>query len=176
METLRAIAKRKSTRNFNPDRKVPEHLLKTILEAGCAAPVGAGDAPSLHLTVVQDAEALASINKNAQEALKAEGKNFLCGTPALVIVSASDKQKFPNIQYANAACMVENMLIAATDAGLDNLYLWGSMAALAGNKELCAGLGIPEGFTPVSAAALGYSDGGEAPERELTISRTINYV
>jgi len=43
METLKAISKRKSTRAFLPEKQVGEADLKTILSAGCAAPVGAAE-------------------------------------------------------------------------------------------------------------------------------------
>lgn len=53
METMKAIAKRKSTRAFNPEKGIAKADLDTILAAGCAAPVGAGDYSSLHLTIIQ---------------------------------------------------------------------------------------------------------------------------
>ncbi len=68
------------------------------------------------------------------------------------------------------------MLIAATDAGVDNIYLWGGVQALAKNADLCAKMGIPEGFKPVSAAALGYSKSGSAEARELSVSLAVNYI
>ena len=176
METLKAITRRKSSRNFDPARQLPEAELETILAAGCAAPVGMGDYMSLHLTVIQDRAILDTINKTAQKTLRAE-RDFLYNAPVLVIVSASAKQLGPNVQYANAACVIENMLLAATDKGIGSVYIWGAITGIAGNKELCKKLGIPGGFTPVSGAAMGYVlEGDNATEKTLIISRSINYI
>jgi len=174
METLKAIAKRKSTRAFSPDRQVGEAELKTILAAGCAAPIGAADYQSIHLTVVKDKAILGKITKAIQTAFKMD-RDALYGAPVLVIVSSSEP-KFPNIQYANTGCIIENILLAATDLGIDNIYLWGPANVIAKAPELLKELGIPEGFTPVSAAALGYAAEGNSAEKEMDVTLSVNYV
>ncbi len=35
MQTLEAIAKRKSTRDFDPNKSVPDEVIDTIVKAGC---------------------------------------------------------------------------------------------------------------------------------------------
>ncbi len=40
METMEAIARRKSTRDFDPTKPVPDELVTRVLEAGCQAPIG----------------------------------------------------------------------------------------------------------------------------------------
>ncbi|MCD8325962.1 MAG: nitroreductase family protein [Lachnospiraceae bacterium] len=176
MQTLEAIAKRKSTRDFDPDKAVPEEIIDTIVKAGCQAPIGANKRDSLHLTVCRNKEILNEINQSTTAAMNVEPRDFFYAAPAVIIVSASEKQMAPGIEYANAACVIENMLIAATDAGVDNIYLWGGVQALAKNADLCAKMGIPEGFKPVSAAALGYSKSGSAEARELSVSLSVNYI
>ena len=73
----------------------------------------------------------------------------------------------------NAACVVEMMALQATNEGLGNIYLYGVTAALAKNEELVKKLGIPEGFTPLSALALGYGkeDVSECKVFEATLSQ-----
>ncbi len=177
MQTLEAIAKRKSTRDFDPDKAVSDAIIDTVVKAGCQAPIGAGKKDSLHLTVCRNKEILDEINKSTAAAMKMDvARDFFYGAPVVIFVSASEKQMAPGIEYANAGCVIENMLIAATDAGVDNIYLWGAVQGLARNKEMCGKLGIPEGFRPVSAAALGYSKSGEAVARELSVSIETNYV
>ena len=171
METMKAIAKRKSTRAFNPEKGIAKADLDAILAAGCAAPVGAGDYSSLHLTIIQSKEMLDKINKAAFKM----DRDVLYGAPVLVLVSSSEP-KFPNIQYANVGCVMENMLLAATDRGVDNIYLWGAANAVAQMPELRKELGIPEGFTPISGAALGYAAESSSAEKELGITLAANYV
>lgn len=176
MQTLEAIAKRKSTRDFDPDKAVSDEIVDTIVKAGCQAPIGANKRESLHLTVCRSREILNEINQSAAAAMKMEPRDFFYGAPVVIIVSAAEKQMAPGIEYANAACVIENMLITATDVGVGNIYLWGGVQALAKNPELCAKLEIPEGFRPVSAAAIGYSKSGNPEPRELSVSLSTNYI
>ncbi len=176
MQTSEAIAKRKSTRDFNPNREVSKEIVDSIVKAGCQAPIGANKRESLHLTVCFNRKILDEINRTTAAAMKMDERDFFYGAPVVIFVSASNEQMAPGIEYANAACVIENMLIAATDAGVDNIYLWGGVQALAKNKELCTKMGIPEDFRPVSAAAIGYSKSGEAQPRELSVSLSVNYI
>ncbi|MCD7742632.1 MAG: nitroreductase family protein [Ruminococcus sp.] len=176
MQTSEAIAKRKSTRDFDPDREVSKEIVDTIVKAGCQAPIGANKRESLHLTVCSNRKILDEINRTTAAVMKMDERDFFYSAPVVIFVSASNEQMAPGIEYANAACVIENMLIAATDAGVDNIYLWGGVQALAKNEELCAKMGIPEGFRPVSAAAIGYSKSGEAQPRELSVSLSVNYI
>ncbi|MGD9559758.1 MAG: nitroreductase family protein [Oscillospiraceae bacterium] len=173
METLKAIATRKATRAYKSD-PVPKEKLDTILAAGCAAPVGRGDYASLHLTVVQNPENLKKISQAMAQMMNTD-KDPLYGAPALVLVSAADQQAFPNIQYANTACVLENMLLAATDCGVDSVFIWGSALAVATSEELRRAVGIPAGFTPVASAALGTAAQPNPAEKELKITLSINH-
>lgn len=175
METLQAIARRRSTRAFDPTKQLAKVDLDTIVSAGCAAPVGGADYQSLHLTVITDPAALASIVQAAQQVMQM-GSNPLYDATALVVVSAAPEQKAPNIELANTACIIENMLLAAADLGIDSVYIWGAIAATTTNTELWKKLGVPEGYRPVSGAALGYGMGGGTPERTLSVSLSTNYV
>ena len=176
MQTLEAIARRKSTRDFDPNRAVPDDIVGTAVKAGCQAPIGANKRESLHLTVCRDRNIISEINRSTAAAMKMEERDFFYGAPVVIFVSASQEQMAPGIEYANAACVIENMLIAATDAGLGNIYLWGGVQALSRNRELCQKMGIPEGFRPVSAAAIGYSISGNTEPRALSVSIETNYI
>ena len=66
MNTLEAIAKRKSTRNYTPEQ-IPEEALEVILKAGFAAPVAMAKYDSLHITVVQTQQLLDKINQATEE-------------------------------------------------------------------------------------------------------------
>ncbi|QQO07852.1 nitroreductase family protein [Breznakiella homolactica] len=175
METLKTIAARKSTRSFNPDKRIAKADLDTIVAAGCAAPVGGADYKSLHLTVIADPAALDTVAQAGRQMMHSD-TNPLYNATALVVVSASAEQKFPGIEYANAGCIVENMLLAAADLGIDSVYIWGVSVGMAENRELWEKMGVPEGFRPVSAAALGYGTDSGATGKELSVSLATNYV
>ncbi len=175
METMEAIRRRKSTRTFDPAQEVPEELVTRVLEAGCLAPIAGKFGESLHLTVCTDRELIGEINALLKASMGVD-MDFSYGAPVVIFVSASPEQMMPGIEIPNTACVIENMLLAATDAGLANIYLWGGAQALAKSPELCAKFGIPEGFTPISAAAIGYDINGEAQPKDLAITLGVNYI
>ncbi|MDR3319264.1 MAG: nitroreductase family protein [Clostridiales bacterium] len=174
METMKTIAKRKSTRSFLSEKQIAKADLDVILAAGSAAPVGMGDYASLHLTVIQNPALLDKLNKAVQTAFKID-RNVLYGAPTFVLVS-SKEAKAPNIQYANVACVMENMLLAATDIGIDGVYIWSAAAAFANNPDLRKEFGIPDGFAPISGAALGYATQNNPAEKELKVTLAVNYI
>ena len=170
MNTLEAIAKRVSIRAYRQDQ-IPEEHLQDILRAGMAAPVASGAYDSLHLTVIQDMGVLNEISEAVNEMVfrmlgKRMNKNF--GAPTMIVVSAKPG-RMPDIEMANAATVLENMALAATDMGIDNIIWGGASALIAQNPALKGKLQIPDGFQPVLAASFGYGKTGE-PAKKHTIS------
>lgn len=173
MNTLEAIAKRVSVRSFKPDQ-ISEEALQNILKAGMAAPVGSNDYGSLHLTVIQDMKILNEIGESVNEMIfkllgKRMNKDF--GAPTIIIVS-SKPGRMPGIEMANAGTVLENMAIAATDMGIDNIIWGGASAAIAQNPSLRSRLMIPEGYNPTLAASFGYAAcPQEAREHSISVNR-----
>ena len=170
MNTLEAIAKRKSTRNYKPEQ-IPEEDLRTILQAGFAAPVAMAKYDSLHITVVQNPELLGKINKATEEVffrLLGVRRNMDFGAKTLLFVSSTEIHR-PGTNHANAGIVMENMVLAATALGIDSVILGGAPSAVAQDPELMKALGIPEGFRPLLGCFLGY--GAEnTPVKEHSIS------
>ena len=152
MNTLDAIKRRHSTRGFT-DKQISDADLNAILFAGGQAAVGGADFKSLKLYAVQDAELLKAINEAS--AKNRPGFNPLYGAPTLVVL-ASSKSILENIEFTNAGCVIQNMMVAAADLGIDSIYLWMSMYGINNDPELGKKLGFPEGFTCVGTMALGY--------------------
>ena len=152
MNTLDAIKARHSTRGFS-DRQISDADLDAILFAGGQAAVGGADFKSLKLYAVQDPALLNDIDEAS--AKRRPGSHPLYGAPTLVVL-ASKQSILPDIEFTNAGCVIQNMMIAATDLGVDSIYLWMSMYGINENPELMERLGFPEGFTCVGTMALGY--------------------
>lgn len=167
METLKAIAKRKSTRTFNPDRQISEEALQTILAAGCAAPVGHGEYGALHLTVVQDAEVLQVIRDTAMDCFRDPILDIYYGAPTVVIISTSHGS-VPELDMANAGTIAENMMLAATELGVDNIYIWGTVLAFRSEPDLADEVDLPDGFEPIASVALGYAITPDPSEKPMT--------
>jgi nitroreductase len=152
MNTLDAIKARHSTRGFS-DRQISDDDLKTILFAGGQAAVGGADFRSMKLYAVQDPELLKAIDESS--AKMRPGSHPLYGAPTLVVL-ASKESILKSIEYTNAGCVIQNMMVAAADLGIDSIYLWMSMYGINNDPELVKRLGFPEGFTCVGTMALGY--------------------
>ena len=170
MNTLDAIAKRKSTRNYTPEQ-IPEEALQTILKAGSAAPVAMAKYDSLHITVVQKQELLDKINKATEEVffqMLGVRRNMDFGAKTLLFVSSTEVHR-PGTDHANAGIVMENMVLAATALGIDSVILGGAPGAVAKDPELMKELGIPKGFRPLLGCFLGYG-AEDTPVKEHSIS------
>lgn len=175
METMKAIAIRKSTRSYTDEPLAPE-VLEKILLAGCAAPVGRGAYDSMHLTVINTPEAMAKLAAASQGGPgggRPGGVAF--GAPVLVVVSVKSSP-MPALDVANAACVTENMIIAATDLGVGSVYVFGPANMIKNTEGLAAELGIPEGYAPEAAVCLGIPTEPLTVERDLTFKITVNYI
>lgn len=158
MNTLEAICSRKSIRSYTGESITNEEL-NTILKAANTSPVGMGQFESLHLTVISNKELLGKIEATTAEMFGKPDMNPLYGAPTLILVSS--KKPAPmmeNVAYSNAAIMVHNMALAATELGIGSCYIWGATAALSRNAEILAKLNLPEDFIPCCAIALGKTD------------------
>jgi Nitroreductase len=171
METMKTIAIRKSTRKYT-DAPVPTEALDAILLAGCAAPVGRGAYDSLHITVINTPEGIAKLLAAYETAGRPGNPTF--GAPMLAIVSAK-ASAMPALDNANAACVAENMIIAATDFGVGTCYVFGPASLIANTPGLAAEFGIPEEFVPAAGVVIGMPEEPLTEERELTLKIGVNY-
>ena len=153
MNTLDAIKARHSTRAFT-DKQISAEDLDAILFAGGQAAVGGADFKSLKIYAVQDPDLLKAIDETS--AKLRPGSHPLYGAPTLVVL-ATKESILPNIEFTNAGCVLQNMLVAATDLGVDSIYLWMPMYGNNNDPEMIKRLGFPEGFTCVGTVALGYA-------------------
>lgn len=159
MNTLEAIYSRKSIRAFSGEN-INENELKEILKAAYAAPVGRAMYDTLSMTVVSNKELL---NKWEQHMAAATGNPDMhpfYGAPTVILLSSAiPSAQMSNINYSNAAIVVHNMALAATELGIGACHIWGAVGVLNGNAELIKELKVPEGMTPCCAIALGHFDG-----------------
>ncbi|BCN28901.1 nitroreductase family protein [Anaeromicropila herbilytica] len=173
MEMMKVITMRKSTRSYKI-AQISDEALNKIINSGCAAPVGNGAYDTVHLSVIQDYDYLNKISKTAANIFGNPDANPLYGAPTLIIVSGLPNKQIPNVELANAACIIENMSLAATDEGIGSVYILGAIAAFHADKELLNALNLPDGFIPVSGVALGYPTEPLTQEREVKRNITVH--
>lgn len=173
MEFINAVTLRQSVRAFQP-RQISDAQLQAVLKAAYHAPVAMGKVETVHLTVVQNPQVLEKLNAVFREVVGDPAAAPTYGAPTVIFVSAPAANE-DILNGANAAVVVENMLLAAADQGLGGVYLFGISQATQGRPEPAQLLGLPEGFRTVSAAAIGYPVEEPAP-RQLGVRFETNYV
>ena len=161
---------RKSIRSYTGEC-ISEEAMKKLIHAANASPVGMGKYDSIHLTIVKDKTLLSELEANTANVFKVSGRSFLYGAPELIIVSTSATD---NVGYSNAAIVAQDMALAAVNEGVGACHIWGCIMALQTNPELIKKLGIPEGFTPSCALAVGITtetyENREIPENRISIN------
>lgn len=169
MEFTSVLNQRKSIRSFTGEA-VSEETMKKIIHAANASPVGMGKYETVHLTVIRNKAILAELEENTAQVFQAHNRSFLYGAPELVLVSTTATD---NVGYSNAAIIAHDMALAAVDEGAGVCHIWGCIMALSQNPALVAKLGIPEGFAPACAVAVGKTNEAyierEIPENRIAI-------
>lgn len=166
METLKAIFTRQSVRNYTSEQ-ISREDLEIVIKAACAAPVANGKFEEVHLTVLQNKELMEKITACAAKTTGNPDLKPFYGAPTVILVSCLPGK---NLVYANAACLIENMAVAAADRGLGSVYLWGFIDSLCKDTVLLKELKLPEGFTPISAIAVGHPT-TPLVEREISLDK-----
>lgn len=159
MNTIETICARKSVRTYTGEQITNEEL-NTVLKAANAAPVGMGRYDEVHLTVITNTEMLGKIDAAGAAMFGKPDIHPLYNAPMLILVSAKipPVESMRNVTYSNAAIIVQNMALAATELGVGVCHIWGATMAIVNSQDILSELKLPEGFTPCCAVTLGKTD------------------
>lgn len=166
MEFMEVIKRRKSVRKYS-DEQISEDELRQILYAGCAAPVSYKDYDSIKFTVVQNKAMLDKMSRAVDSSL-----DPLYHVPTLIIISTT-KAAVEHVECFNVACIVENMLLAATNLKLGSIYLTYFLLTIRKRKDILKELAIPEGYEAISAVGVGYFSEEEEGDENKDVEKRI---
>lgn len=170
MNVSDAINRRKSVRSYTGEAP-SKAALDAILKAAEEAPVGMGAYEGYRITVVRSRQVLDAIDKAGSEFFGKPGSHPLYGASVLVVISTKvPEPPLANATYSSAACIVQNMALEAVEQGIGCCHIWGAIAAPDQDEKLVASLGLPEGFVPCCALALGVTTETYEP-REIDHAR-----
>lgn len=153
------LLKRRTVRSFQANA-IPGDVMEKIILAGKYAPSAKG-MQSRHFTVISNQALLDEIVRTTEQA----GGHFLPGhtpfyhAPAVVVVSAPENFKYGR---EDAACAIQNILLAAWTFGVGSCYICSVLPALR-RKEILSKLNLPEDYVPCGCVSLGYP-AEKAPE------------
>lgn len=146
MNYLDLAKKRYSARKFT-EQIVKSEDLENILEAGRVAPTAANKQPQ-RILVIQSKEGLEKLTKGAR----------FYNAPLVLIVCADKSEAWvrkddgKNTSDIDASIVTDHMMMAATDLGLDTLWMtWFKPTII--REEF----NIPENLEPVNLLAIGYN-------------------
>lgn len=172
MELFEAIKKRRSVRQFDPNRQVTEEQVNRILEAAIWAP-SAGNLQSWHFTVVRDPKIKEEL------ALRAGHQPFINDAPVVIVVSAdtgrigrsygSRGRDLFSVQDTAAA--VENILLAVTDMGLSSCWIGAFDESRAHSI-----LKQEDHLRPVAILPIGYSDAVPNPPKRKPVNEVARFI
>ncbi len=154
METIEAINKRVSVRFFK-EKQITQEELNIILHAGARAPIGLKKYDEMHITVIQNKELLERLDNAIQKYSGQNKRRFFHGAPTGIIVSGKPTN-YAYMEYDNGACIIENMILAATDLNIGNVYMKSMIPFLEDSPTFMKELKIPDGFIPLAGLAIGY--------------------
>ena len=157
MNTFENLFSRRSIRTYN-GKNITETELNKILKAAYASPVGRALFDTLNITVISNRN---YIDKWEDYCENESGHRPFYGAPTVVLVSSlipSPDLKSVNVNFSNAAIIVQNMAIAATELGIGSCHIWGAVRFLNDNAELLKELNLPDGMIPCCAITLGHTD------------------
>ncbi len=191
METLQAIAARRSIRKFTT-QEVPREAVEAVLQAALQAPSGKNRQP-WRFVVVAGAEKRAQmiqVMRAGIDASKAEGiptgtaimtARVMEQAPVTVFVfnptgqhpwtQHSVEQTFLEaVDTQSIGAAIQNMLLAAQDMGLGTLWMCDVWSAY---EQLAAWLGEPGQL--VAAVAIGYPDEQPAARSRRPLSEVVRW-
>ncbi len=157
MNTFENLFSRRSIRTYNGNN-ITEEELGRILKAAYASPVGRALFDTLNITVISNRDYL---NKWEDYCESESGHRPFYGAPTVILVSSlipSTDLRNVNVNFSNAAIIVQNIAIAATELGVGSCHIWGAVRLLNDNEELLKELNLPEGMVPCCAITLGQTD------------------
>ncbi len=171
-DVIHIIKTRRSTRRFS-EEQITDGDMEIVIEAGRYAPSG-GNSQSCHLLVLQNKSILQELTKLVEQefskmelqegmyqsikasiaASKRGGYDFCYSAPTLIVVA---NQKGYGNAMADSACLLDNMMLAATSLNLGSCWI-NQLHWLEDNSEIRAfleRLGLREKETICGALALG---------------------
>ncbi|MBN1399887.1 MAG: nitroreductase family protein [Anaerolineae bacterium] len=178
MNTLEAIAARRSIRRFRPD-PIPDEALRAILNAAIQAPSGKNRQPWRLVVVRGDARAeMVRLMREAVARAEAQGEdtgsakwsaNVMEQAPVTVFVINPDgvhpwllrsiDQSFSElVDTQSIGAAIQNMLLSALDLGLGSLWICDVLFAY---DELSNWVGEPGEL--IAAVSFGYPDESPGP-------------
>lgn len=158
-ETINDILTRRSCKKYKPDT-VSDEDIRTIVDAGLAAPTGRNRQASIML-VIKDKDTRDALSRANARVLGAEVDPFY-GAPVVIVVLA---KKDVNTYLYDGSVTAENILLAAHALGLGACWIHRAREVFETEeyKSLLKSLGVTDEYEGIANCTVGYPDWDELP-------------
>ncbi len=147
---INAIYKRRSVRDYL-DKPVDNDLVEEVIKAGMYAPSAVNRQPWEF--IVCDRKDTVEAARTLHHAAKA----LYTAPVAIIVCGDTDKEYLPGFYLSDCAAVIENMLIAAKDLGLDTCWM-GIYPVYDMEQKFSEHYRLPENIKPYGMIALGYGN------------------
>jgi len=151
---LELYYQRRSCRDFDSNHPVEEEKIQKIIEAGLQAPTAKGT-QNVIIIAISDKETRDRLEALNAKVLGTQGKTFY-GAPTILLVAAK-KGIFAQL---DGGATMENLLLAATELGIDSCWIDRAKAELESEegREILKSTGLNfEEYEGIGHVILGYS-------------------
>ena len=184
LNTIQTIRTRYSCRAFS-DRMPSDKDLQTIAEAAAASPSGM-NRQLWRIIVVKnktlicelEAEGMKNLaafpDKSVYDRIMSRGGALYYNAPCMIIVPVAKAQPL-GAEIFDCGIVAENIALAATSLGIDNLICGLAAFSFSGEKnyEFKRRLGFPEGYEIGIAVLLGYAANPGGKPHDLDLGKII---
>ena len=160
---------RHSVRSFK-NQEVSKELVNKILIDGMSAPVSHKKYKDIQFTVIEDKKYLARLTE-----LINESTSQYYNAPVVILIS-SKESNIPNISEFNVACIVENMLLCATNPGLGSVFLTKFIYEINKNKDFRDTFQISNDSQVYAAVAIGYEENNNFLHTSYSLKNVENRI
>jgi len=162
MQLFEAIKRRQSIREFNKE-KVSDDNLKLIIQAAYHAPIGRAAYSRYELVVIKDETIIEELAKKIMQA------GILLKHPffhAPLVIFVTGKANRERLDGCDTGCLIQNMMLAATELGLGSCFLYTISEIINGHPKLLKALNLPEGNSVMSAVVFGHPEQKDPPNKD----------
>lgn len=153
-ETLKVLETRRSCRNFDREKMVPEEDIQAIVKAGTYAATGMGRQSPIIIAVT---------NQELRDKLSAENAKIMgtdtdpfYGAPVILIVLAD--KSVPTYMY-DGSLVMGNLMNAAESLGINSIWIHRAKEEFESDfgKKILVDLGIRGDYEGIGHCAIGYA-------------------
>jgi len=184
-QTIKTIKERRSIRQYQ-DKKIPENIIKEIIEAGRYAPSAHNAQPCRYIiienknTIKECSQYIRNwfkkkliwkpivslFNKKILKTIESAEKRifndkdlFFYGAPLLVLICAKDNKWTDK----DCSCAAQNMMLAARSLGIGSCWIGYADYVFNKSRKMMKKLGVPKNMKVKAHIVFGYTDRFPAP-------------